>query len=68
MRALEDFDTTITLCFTPPSRGKAPNCTSPPLVPSEFAEFATAVAQRYVLNQVNGGQGDSLPATMLAGG
>lgn len=48
MQALAEFDTTITLCFTPPSRGKAPNCTSPPLVPSEFAEFAIAVVERYV--------------------
>ncbi len=48
MEAIADFDTTITLCFTPPSRGKAPNCTSPPLVPGEFAEFAAAVVERYV--------------------
>ncbi len=48
MAALEPFDTTVTLCFTPPSRGKAANCTSPPLVPGEFAEFATAVIERYV--------------------
>jgi beta-xylosidase len=67
MRALEDFDTTITMCFTPPSRGKAPNCTSPPLVPGEFAEFATAVARRYILNQPNGHVHDSIPAATLAG-
>src|SRR4051812_25157960 len=48
MRALEDFDTTITLCFTPPSRGKAPNCTSPPVDLAEFARFASEVVQRYV--------------------
>ncbi len=48
MAAVADFDTTITLCFTPPSRGKAPNCTSPPVVLSEFADFATAVVERYV--------------------
>jgi beta-xylosidase len=47
MSALASFDTTITLCFTPPSRGKLPNCTSPPLVPGEFAEFAAAVVERY---------------------
>jgi beta-xylosidase len=50
MAALAEFDTTVTLCFTPPSRGQAPNCTSPPLVPEEFAEFACAVVQRYALN------------------
>lgn len=47
MEALAGFDTTITLCFTPPSRGKEPNCTSPPLVLAEFAEFAEAVVERY---------------------
>src|SRR5436305_3708998 len=31
MKALSEFDTTITLCFTPPSLGQAPNCTSPPV-------------------------------------
>jgi beta-xylosidase len=50
MKALEDFDVTVTLCFTPPSRGKVSHCTSPPLVPGEFAEFASAVVERYVLN------------------
>lgn len=48
MAALEEFDTTITLCFTPPSLGKAPDCTSPPVDASEFAKFASAVAERYV--------------------
>ena len=48
MNALAEFDTTITLCFTPPSRAKQPNCTSPPLVLAEFAEFAQAVVRRYV--------------------
>lgn len=47
MRALEEFDTTITLCFTPPSRGKRACHTSPPAEPSEFAEFASQVVRRY---------------------
>jgi beta-xylosidase len=51
MAALEDFDTTITLCFTPPSRGKRPHHTSPPLCPEEFAYFATQIARRYVLHE-----------------
>jgi len=51
MAALEPFDTTITLCFTPPSRGKRPHHTSPPLHPEEFAYFATQVARRYVLQE-----------------
>jgi beta-xylosidase len=52
MAALAEFDTTITLCFTPPSRGKANNCTSPPLDVAEFAQFATAVVSRYAPRQV----------------
>ncbi len=51
MAALAPFDVTVTLCFTPPSRGKAPHHTSPPLVPEEFAWFAADVVRRYVLEQ-----------------
>jgi len=50
MAAVADFDVTITLCFTPPSRGKAPKCTSPPIASGEFADFAAKVVRRYVLN------------------
>lgn len=48
MEAFSDFDVTLTLCFTPPSRGKRPDHTSPPIDPYEFAYFASEVAQRYV--------------------
>jgi len=51
MAAMAPFDVTVTLCFTPPSRGKAPHHTSPPLVPEEFAWFAADVVRRYVLGQ-----------------
>jgi beta-xylosidase len=51
MRALEDFDVTLTLCFTPPSRGKRPHYTSPPVDPYEFAYFCSEVVNRYVLNK-----------------
>lgn len=51
MEALADFDVTLTLCFTPPSRGKRPCHTSPPLVPEEFAWFATEVVSRYAENE-----------------
>jgi len=61
MNALAEFDTTITLCFTPPSRGQAPNCTSPPIDLSEFAKFASAVVRRYVVPS-EGSQ--KLPASM----
>jgi beta-xylosidase len=48
MAALADFDVTLTLCFTPPSRGVRPCHTSPPVHPEEFAWFAGEVADRYV--------------------
>ncbi len=51
MAALAPFDVTVTLCFTPPSRGRVEHHTSPPLVPEEFAWFAADVVRRYVLNQ-----------------
>lgn len=52
MKALEEFDTTVTLCFTPPSRGKRPNHTSPPVNLEEFAWFAADVVKRYALDRV----------------
>jgi beta-xylosidase len=47
MEALTGFDTTITLCFTPPSRGRRSCHTSPPRVPEEFGEFTAQVLERY---------------------
>jgi len=47
MEAIRDFDVTLTLCFTPPSRGKRACHTSPPLVLEEFALFAEEVVTRY---------------------
>lgn len=48
MVMLRDFELTITLCFTPPSRGQRACHTSPPLEPAEFAAFAEEVVDRYV--------------------
>lgn len=48
MEAIADFDTTITLCFTPPSRGRRECHTSPPVDIGEFARFAAEVVERYV--------------------
>jgi beta-xylosidase len=48
MTALEEFDTTVTLCFTPPSRGQRECHTSPPAVIDEFAAFAGQIVERYV--------------------
>lgn len=54
MAALADFDVTVTLCFTPPSRGIVEHHTSPPQDPDEFAEFAEAMVRRYVLGERGG--------------
>jgi beta-xylosidase len=47
MNSLDEFTTTITLCFTPEHLGHAPHCTSPPKEPRRFAEFAAWVVERY---------------------
>jgi beta-xylosidase len=47
MNALTEFDLTVTFCFTPEHRGIAPHHTSPPLVPTEFAEFCGSMTRRY---------------------
>ncbi|MQW88304.1 beta-xylosidase [Sinorhizobium saheli] len=47
MEALEDFDVTVTFCFTPEHRGLAPHHTSAPIVPEEFAAFCAEMIARY---------------------
>jgi len=47
MEALQDFDVTVTFCFTPEHRGLAPHHTSPPQAPAEFAEFCARMIERY---------------------
>jgi beta-xylosidase len=54
MNALAEFDTTITLCFTPPSRGKVAHHTSPPIDPKEFGTFTKEIVERYVLREREG--------------
>jgi beta-xylosidase len=51
MQALEDFNVTVTFCFTPEHRGIAPHHTSPPQVPEEFAEFCAQMIERYAPRQ-----------------
>lgn len=51
MSALEGFDVMLTLCFTPPSRGRRACHTSPPLDPAEYAHFAVEVVERYAAAQ-----------------
>ncbi len=47
MRALEEFEVTVTFCFTPGSRGLKDHHTSPPRVPEEFADFCARMVRRY---------------------
>jgi len=54
MNALAEFDTTMTLCFTPEHLGIAPHYTSPPKNPDDFAEFAAWAVSRYASRPISG--------------
>jgi beta-xylosidase len=47
MQAVDEFNTTLTLCFTPEHLGLAPHYTSPPKNPDDFAAFARQIITRY---------------------
>jgi beta-xylosidase len=47
MRALEEFDVTLTYCFTPDHAGIRPHYTSPPRDVEEFADFCARMTRRY---------------------
>lgn len=47
MSALDEFDVTLTLCFTPEHKGIAPHHTSPPQFPEDFGEFCGRMVRRY---------------------
>jgi beta-xylosidase len=47
MKALEEFETTMTLCFTPDHLGLEPHWTSPPVDIETFTEFACWAVSRY---------------------
>ncbi|HYO58589.1 beta-xylosidase [Archangium sp.] len=47
MSALEDFDVTLTYCFTPGSCGINDHHTSPPRNIEEFADFCARMTRRY---------------------
>ncbi len=47
MTALEEFEVTVTFCFTPEQRGVRPHHTSPPLHAEEYAEFCARMVRRY---------------------
>jgi beta-xylosidase len=47
MKALDEFEVTVTFCFTPEQRGVKPHHTSPPLHAEEYAEFCARMVRRY---------------------
>jgi len=47
MTSLEDFDLTVTFCFTPEAKGIQPHHTSPPQHIEEFADFCVEMMRRY---------------------
>lgn len=47
MKALEEFDLTVTFCFTPEEKGIEAHHTSPPKNIEEFADFCAAMMRRY---------------------
>jgi beta-xylosidase len=47
MRLLEEFELTLTFCFTPEHRGLNAHHTSPPQVAEEYAEFCARMVRRY---------------------
>ena len=47
MHALGEFETTVTLCFTPEHLGVVPHYASPPKHPPDFSDFAARVVERY---------------------
>ncbi|HEY3579267.1 MAG TPA: hypothetical protein VGK82_01950 [Pyrinomonadaceae bacterium] len=47
MKALEQFDVTVTFCFTPESKGINPHHTSAPRNPEEYADFCARMVRRY---------------------
>lgn len=47
MKALEEFDLTVTFCFTPESKGIQPHHTSAPRQIEEFAGFCVEMMKRY---------------------
>jgi beta-xylosidase len=52
MSGLQEFATTMTLCFTPEHLGVQPHYTSPPKDAKDFAEFTRWAVSRYAPRQV----------------
>ena len=58
MEALQDFDTTVTFCFTPEHLGVAPHHSSPPRDPNQFADFCASMIERYAPAQASAQRAD----------
>jgi len=63
MGALEEFETTMTLCFTPEHLGVAQHYTSPPKRAEDFAEFAAWAVERYAPGVKTVSQDDTILTT-----
>jgi hypothetical protein len=63
MGALEEFETTMTLCFTPEHLGVAPHYTSPPKREEDFAEFAAWAVERYACALKDSSAADTMLTT-----
>jgi beta-xylosidase len=66
MSALREFETTMTLCFTPEHLGIVPHYTSPPKDPNTFAEFAAWAVGRYAPRE-NGDRRTAAPDGVAVG-
>jgi beta-xylosidase len=53
MSALQEFATTMTLCFTPEHLGVQAHYTSPPKDPKDFVEFTRWAVSRYAPRRVS---------------
>ena len=47
METLQDFNITVTLCFTPEHLGLAPHYAGAPIDPNQFADFCAEMIERY---------------------
>jgi beta-xylosidase len=70
MNAVAEFDTTLTLCFTPEHLGRVPHYTSPPNRTEDFAQFTAWAVSRYApaqpvaaapLSSLGAYQGSTIP-------
>jgi beta-xylosidase len=61
MQAIDEFATTLTLCFTPEHLGMVPHYTSPPKNPEDFAEFASRILSRYAARDLSRPEPNLLP-------